>query len=53
MTVHDAVGIVVPIDDKDTAVAYVEKCMRERPSWCIELPLDCESGVGESYGGCK
>lgn len=53
MTVHDAVCCVVPEHEVDTAREYVEMCMRMRPKWALELPLDCESGVGDSYGGCK
>jgi DNA polymerase I-like protein with 3'-5' exonuclease and polymerase domains len=53
MTVHDAVCCVVPEHEVDTAREYVEMCMRMRPKWALELPLDCESGTGDSYGGCK
>jgi DNA polymerase I-like protein with 3'-5' exonuclease and polymerase domains len=53
MTVHDAVCCVVPEEEADTAREYVELCMRLRPEWASELPLDCESGVGDSYGDCK
>ena len=53
MTVHDAVCCVVPEHEVDTAREYVEMCMRMRPKWALELPLNCESGVGDSYGDCK
>ena len=53
MTVHDAVCCVVPEEEADMAQEYVELCMRLRPNWAPELPLDCESGVGNSYGDCK
>jgi DNA polymerase len=53
MTVHDAVCCVVPEHEVDTAREYVEMCMRMRPKWALELPLNCESGVGDSYGNCK
>jgi len=53
MTVHDAICCLVPEDEADTAREYVELCMRLRPKWAPELPLDCESGVGDSYGDCK
>lgn len=52
MTVHDAVACIVPTDEVGTAQEYVELCMRIRPSWGPELPLNCESGYGESYGDC-
>lgn len=52
LTVHDAVACVAPIAEKDEAVRYVEECMFWRPKWAQDLPLACESGVGESYGDC-
>ena len=52
MTVHDAVACVVPISEVATAKEYVEICMRIRPKWALELPLNCEAGHGESYGDC-
>jgi DNA polymerase len=51
MTVHDAVGAIAPIEQANEARAYVEKCMRTRPSWASTLPLNCESKIGASYGG--
>jgi len=53
MTVHDAVACIVPKEEEAEARAFVEKTMRMRPAWAQELPLDCESGVGKSYGDCK
>ena len=52
MTVHDAIACVVPAKEVATAVEYVEMCMRIRPKWALELPLNCESGHGDSYGEC-
>jgi DNA polymerase len=52
MTVHDAIACVVPTDEVKTAVEYVEMCMRLRPNWALDLPLNCEAGYGESYGDC-
>ena len=52
MTVHDAIAIVVPEQQADTAKEYVEFCMRLRPKWALELPLNCEAGYGKSYGDC-
>jgi DNA polymerase I-like protein with 3'-5' exonuclease and polymerase domains len=51
MTVHDAVGAIVPVEEADEARAYVEACMRIRPKWALGLPLNCESKMGASYGG--
>ena len=52
MTVHDAIACIVPTAEVETAKEYVEMCMRIRPSWGTELPLNCEAGYGESYGDC-
>lgn len=52
MTVHDAIACIVPEAEADTAREYVELCMKMRPKWALELPLNCESGVGDSYGDC-
>ena len=52
MTVHDAVACLVPQDEVENAKEYVEMCMRVRPEWGMELPLNCESGHGDTYGDC-
>ena len=50
LTVHDAVACVAPKNEAEEAVKYVEECMRWRPSWCQDLPLNCEVGYGDNYG---
>ena len=52
MTVHDAIACIVPTEQVETAKEYVEMCMRTRPDWGMELPLNCEAGAGASYGDC-
>jgi DNA polymerase len=52
MTVHDAIACIVPKEEVESAQEYVEMCMRMRPKWALELPLNCESGYGDSYGAC-
>ena len=52
MTVHDAIAVIAPKAEAETAKEYVELCMRLRPIWAMELPLNCESGYGDSYGDC-
>lgn len=52
LTVHDAVACIAPEAEADEAQRYVEECMRWRPEWAATLPLNCESGVGKSYGDC-
>ena len=52
MTVHDAIACIAPTEQVETAKEYVEMCMRTRPDWGMELPLNCEAGYGASYGEC-
>ena len=52
LTVHDAIGCVVPEGEASTGQEYVEMCMRIRPDWALDLPLNCEAGTGKSYGEC-
>jgi DNA polymerase I-like protein with 3'-5' exonuclease and polymerase domains len=52
MTVHDAIACLIPESEKDTGREFVEMCMRIRPKWALDLPLNCESGVDKSYGRC-
>lgn len=52
MTVHDAIAIIAPEDEALRAKEYVELCMRLRPQWARELPLNCETGYGKSYAEC-
>ena len=52
MTVHDAIALIAPEHEVETAKEYVELCMRLRPKWARELPLNCEAGYGRSYGDC-
>jgi DNA polymerase len=52
MTVHDAIACIAPEDEIERAKEYVEMCMRSRPDWGMDLPLNCEAGHGLSYGEC-
>lgn len=52
LTVHDAIAIVCRDVDVEEARHYVEECMRWVPEWAEGLPVNCESGVGKSYGDC-
>jgi DNA polymerase len=53
LTVHDAIACIAPEAEAAEAQRYVEECMRWRPAWAATLPLNCESGMGKSYGDCK
>jgi len=52
MTVHDAIACIVPSEQVENAMEYVEMCMRTRPDWGMDLPLNCEAGYGRNYGAC-
>ena len=52
LTVHDAVACIAPKQEAEEAMAYVMECMRFVPSWAEGIPLNCEAGMGESYGDC-
>jgi DNA polymerase len=53
LTVHDSVVCCVPDEEVDEAREYIESCMRVTPEWAGNLPINCESGVGKSYGDCE
>lgn len=52
LTVHDAIACIAPEAEAFEAQAYVEECMRWTPAWAEGLPLNCESGIGKTYGEC-
>lgn len=52
LTVHDAITCLVREADAQEAQAYIEECMRWVPDWAAGLPVNCESGMGKSYGDC-
>jgi DNA polymerase len=52
LTVHDAIACVVKEDEAQDAADYIESCMRKTPTWAEGLPLNCEYGIGQSYGEC-
>jgi DNA polymerase len=52
LTVHDAIAVCVREVDAEDAQKYVEECMRWVPEWATGLPVNCESGMGKSYGDC-
>ena len=52
LTVHDAVACIAKEEEAEEAQRYVEECMRWTPDWAKGLPVNCESGMGKSYGEC-
>ena len=53
LTVHDSIVCCVPDEEVNEAKHFVEDCMRKVPEWAHGLPVDCEAGVGKSYGDCE
>jgi len=52
LTVHDAVACVAPKEVAQEAMEYMMECMRFVPAWAEGIPLNCEAGMGDSYGDC-
>ena len=52
LTVHDAVAAIAREEEAEQAQAYVEECMRWVPKWAAGCPINCESGIGKTYGDC-
>lgn len=50
---HDELIYVIPDDLVDVCKAIAMEEMRRRPLWALDLPLDAEVGVGQSYGEAK
>jgi len=53
LTVHDSIVCCVKDNEVEQAQSFVETCMRWTPDWAQGLPVDCESGIGKSYGDCE
>lgn len=52
LTVHDAAVVVVPENEREDALKFVEEKMSARPTWAPTLPVACEAKWGHSYGEC-
>jgi DNA polymerase len=46
---HDAIAVLVEESKVDKCVQEVREEMTRSPSWCPDIPLDCEISVGETY----
>lgn len=51
--VHDENIICVPDAEALVAQQVMERCMSAPPSWAPDLPVACESAIGDNYGECK
>lgn len=52
-TVHDEIVLVVPEDDAEEALAYMQKVMRAGIEWFPELVTWSMGGIGDNYGDAK
>ena len=53
LMVHDSIVVCVKDEDVIESRAFVEERMRWTPDWAAGLPINCESGLGKSYGDCE
>ena len=53
LTVDDSIAACVKDEEVKEAQTYIEECMKWTPDWARGLPINCESGVGKSYGDCE
>ena len=52
-TVHDEVLLLVEEDNAVQALEDLLTLMRTPPEWALDLPLDGEGGIADSYGDAK
>ena len=50
LQIHDELTFLVPEDRVEEAVAFIKKCMEERPYEGFDVPLVAEASVGKSFG---
>jgi len=53
LQVHDENVVVVDNSQADTAQQVMENVMSTPPGWAPDLPVACESAIGDNYGECK
>jgi len=51
--VHDELITVSGWENRNTTRQHVETIMSTSPAWAQDLPIACESGVGNNYGETK
>lgn len=52
LQVHDENVMVVKQEEAEEATRFIREVMTTPPSWAPDLPVNCEIGVGKSYGDC-
>lgn len=53
LQVHDENVSVVRTEEAKATQQLMERVMSTPPAWAPELPIACESAIGENYGECK
>jgi DNA polymerase len=53
LTVHDSIVCVIKETEEEEAKSYIETVMKTPPEWATGLPLNCDIGIGQSYGECQ
>jgi DNA polymerase len=53
LQVHDENVCVPELSQVNLAQQVMENVMSTPPSWATDLPVACESAVGDNYGECK
>ena len=53
LCVHDEIIACVREDRAEWALSMMLEVMHTSPSWCSDLPLAAEGGIGQRYSDCK
>lgn len=53
LTVHDSIVCAIKETQREEARSYIETVMKTPPKWAAGLPLNCDIGIGRSYGECQ
>lgn len=53
LTVHDELVAVAPEGEAKEAEAFIASVMSRSPKWWPELKVECETGIGDTYGDAK
>lgn len=53
LTVHDSIVCAIKETQREEARSYIETVMKTPPEWAAGLPLNCDIGIGRSYGECQ
>lgn len=53
LSVHDEAVVISPQQASKQVEAMMMKIMSQPPAWAADLPIACESSMGENYADCK